>query len=127
MRQTRKALKKYHDQNKHGKKKVIPEPIPKNILEFVKNYRIIKGQPYSLKGREFLIQIYLDIVQQINIVKARQMGLTEFAMNWLLFHLLTYQGTCGLYVADRESHVLAFADRLREADTQFREAKAVDS
>lgn len=115
MRQTRKALKKYQDRKKRVKKKVIPEPIPKNILEFVGKYRVIKGQPYSLKGREFFIQLYLDTAQQMNIVKARQMGATEFAMNWLFFHLLTHPGTCGLYVTDREDHVLVFADRIREA------------
>lgn len=115
MRQTRKALKKYQDRKKHVKKKVILEPIPKNILEFVGKYRIIKGQPYSLKGREFFIDLYLESAQQINIVKARQMGATEFAMNWLFFHLLTYPGTCGLYVTDREDHVSVFADRVREA------------
>lgn len=115
MRQTRKALKKYQDRKKHEKKKVILEPIPKNILEFVENYRTIKGKPYSLKGREFLIKPYLESAQQINIVKARQMGVTEFGMNWLFFHLLTHPGTCGLYVTDRQDHVLVFADRIHEA------------
>ncbi len=117
MKRTKKALKKREQKRKqaHKGKKLAPPPIPDNIIEFVTKYRILKKKPYSLRGREMLCGIYQSRAQQINIVKARQMGLTVFAENWLLHHLLKYPGTSGLYTSDRMDHVLEFSRRIKEA------------
>lgn len=95
--------------------KIVLEPIPEDIIEFVLKYRILKGKPFSFKDREYLIPVYRDKSHQLNIVKARQMEITEMAINLLLYYLLKNDGTYGLYITDREDHVKAFADRMRDA------------
>ena len=95
--------------------KIVLEPIPDDIIEFILKYRILKGKPFSFKDREFTIPIYRSDAHQVNILKARQMGVTEMAINWLLYNLLRYNGTYGLYATDRQDHVKAFADRMRDA------------
>ncbi|MGI0060309.1 MAG: hypothetical protein ACREBJ_11145 [Nitrosotalea sp.] len=113
MKKTRMAI----SSNKKIASKInVPlEPIPDDIIEFVLQYRIIKGKPFSFDGREYLIGLYRSPVRQINILKARQMEITEMAINWLMYHLLRYDGTYGLYVTDRQSHVEGFVDRMRLA------------
>lgn len=92
-----------------------PDGIPSDIIEFVEKYRIIKGKPFSFKDRDYLISIYRDMAKEIYIAKARQVEVTEFAINFLLFYLLKNPGTVGLYVSDRQDHVSAFSRiRLRK-------------
>lgn len=114
MKRTRKMLDA-KKKKASATKRIYREPIPEFILEFIGRFRTIHGKPYTLKGREFLIKLYLDETRQINVVKARQMGLTEFAINWILYHLLRNEHTIGLYITDRQEHVNAFADRMRQA------------
>ncbi len=90
--------------------------IPDDIIAFVEKFRIIKGKPFSFEGRDYLKQIYRDPAKKVYIVKARQVEITEFAVNLLLYHLLTHPGTVGLYVSDRDKHVKSFSrDRLLDA------------
>ncbi len=94
----------------------ISSDIPEDIVEFVEKFRIIKDNPFSFEGREYLKQIYRDPAKRIYIVKARQVEITEFAVNLLLHQLLTHPGTVGMYVSDRGEHVKSFSrDRLGDA------------
>ena len=72
--------------------------------------RKIQGQNFSFEGREYLKQIYSNQNKRVMIVKPRQMEITEFALNWLLFHLEKNPNTVGLYLTDRQKHVSVFSD-----------------
>lgn len=85
---------------------------PDNLVDWTTTVRIIQGQNFSFEGREFLVEIYLDKNKRIMIVKPRQMEITEYAVNWLLFNLEKNPNTVGLYLTDRKSHVSVFS-RLR--------------
>ena len=95
--------------------KIVLEPIPDDIIEFILKYRILKGKPFSFKDREYLIPIYREKTRELFILKARQMEITEMAVNLLLYYLLKNDGTYGLYMTDREDHVKAFANLMRDA------------
>lgn len=87
---------------------------PDDIVEWVKAVRILKGQPFTFEGREHLLEIYRNPNRRIMIVKPRQTEITEFAINWLLFHLSKNPGTIGIYLSDRQKHVSVFSKtRLR--------------
>lgn len=98
-----------------------PQPqinLSDDIIQWTKQTRTIKKKPFSFQNRDYLLPIYRDNSQVIHIVKARQMEITEFVLNWLLFHLTKNPNTTGLYVSDRKSHITAFyKSRLRKAIT----------
>lgn len=88
---------------------------PDDIVEWVKKHRKIDGKRFSFQEREYLLQIYRDPAKENYIVKARQMEATEFALNWILFHLLKNPNTTCLYVTDRADHISVFSrERLRK-------------
>jgi hypothetical protein len=89
--------------------------IPANRIEFVEKFRQVKGAPFSFQGRDYLREIYLDESLEINIVKARQMEITEFALNWLTHKLTLHPHTIGLYMTDRFEHIKDFSDRFQSA------------
>jgi hypothetical protein len=94
---------------------VISSRIPSNKIEFAEKYRRIDGQPFSFQDRDYLRQIYLDESHEINIVKARQMEITELALNWSIYNVLKHPHTTGLYMTDRNEHVKDFSEqRLQE-------------
>ncbi|MDE2588792.1 MAG: hypothetical protein KGL95_03915, partial [Patescibacteria group bacterium] len=66
---------------------------PDDIVNWVKKYRKIDGKQFSFQERQYLLPIYHDPAKEIYIVKARQMEATEFALNWILFHLLKNPNT----------------------------------
>ncbi|HEU5487779.1 MAG TPA: phage terminase large subunit family protein [Candidatus Nitrosotalea sp.] len=88
---------------------VISSRIPSNKIEFVEKFRRLDGKPFSFQDRDYLKPIYLDNSREINIVKSRQMEITELALNWLLFNLLKHPYTTGLYMTDRYEHVKDFS------------------
>src|SRR6185312_3549492 len=89
--------------------------IPQDIVKFVEKFRIIKGKLFSFKDREYLYEMYRDPAKEKYIVKGRQTEITEFAINWLLYQLLTHPNSVGLYASDRDQHVKVFSrDRLRK-------------
>lgn len=85
---------------------------PSDIVQWVEEVRMIKGNKFSFENRPYLPPIYRDTSKEIYIVKPRQMEITEFAVNWLLYQLLTHPSTVGLYLSDRQDHVSIFS-RLR--------------
>jgi hypothetical protein len=78
--------------------------------------RWIKGKPFSFRDRPYLLPIYRDKDPRIIIVKARQMEVTEWAVNWLIHNLITHPSTTAMYTAPRMDQVSRFSqDRLRLA------------
>lgn len=80
-----------------------------DIVTWTTQVRKIKGKPFSFAKRKYLESIYRDINSEINIVKPRQMEITEFALNWLLFYLTKNPFATGLYMSDRQDHVSVFS------------------
>ncbi|MFZ1077654.1 MAG: phage terminase large subunit family protein [Nitrosotalea sp.] len=93
----------------------VIEEIPPSLINFSLKYRILHGIPFTFDERPYLTKIYLDQSHEINIVKPRQMEITEFGLNWLLHNLLLHKHSVGLYVSDRFEHVKIFSNlRLRQ-------------
>lgn len=81
-----------------------------DLLTWTIGARKIKGEKFSFDGRPYLNQIYKDEdYYELNIVKPRQMEVTEFALNWLLYNLIKNPFTVGLYMSDRQDHVRIFS------------------
>ncbi len=94
------------------KKFVMPVTLPNtpdNLIDWTTTVRKIQGKKFSFEGREYLKQIYSDQNKKIMIVKPRQMEITEFTINWLLFNLEKNPNTVGIYLSDRKSHVSVFS------------------
>lgn len=87
----------------------IQPTLPDDIVEWVKQVRMIKGKPFSFEGRPYLPPIYRDINKEIYIVKPRQMEITEFAVNWLFYYLIKHPSNVGLYLTDRQDHASIFS------------------
>lgn len=93
---------------------MIQPALPDDIVQWVEQVRMIKGEKFSFEGRPYLPPIYRDSNKEIYIVKPRQMEITEFAVNWMLYHLTKNPSTVGLYLSDRQDHVSVFSKlRLR--------------
>ena len=100
------------------KKHLLYEP-PDDPFAWAAEVRTLKGAPFTFENRKYLEKIYRDTSPEINIVKPRQMEVTEFGLNWLLFNLTKYPFTVGLYMSDRQDHVSIFSKlRLSEAIEQ---------
>src|SRR3989442_14949538 len=83
--------------------------LPDDPVEWTQKVRILKGGHFSFEEREYLKQIYRDQTKEIYIVKPRQMEITAFALNWLLYPLTKNPGTVGLYLSARQDHVSVFS------------------
>jgi len=84
--------------------------------QWAEKCRILKGEPFSFKDRDYLLPIYRNTHPRTIIVKARQMEMTEYLVNWLLHNLTTFPNTVGIYTAPRADQVSRFSrDRLRRA------------
>jgi len=89
---------------------------PLDLVEWTEANRALKGQPFSFVDRDYLLPIYRDNHSNILVVKARQMEMTEFLVNWLIHNLTTHPNTVGIYCAPRADQVSRFSrDRLRRA------------
>ncbi len=85
-------------------------------VHWATNCRILKGETFSFREREYLLPIYRDPHPQQIIVKARQMEMTEYLVNWLLQFCTTHSHITALYTAPRADQVSRFSrDRLRKA------------
>jgi phage terminase large subunit GpA-like protein len=90
-------------------------------VDWIKQARRIENEPFSFGEMQYLEGIQRDTSHVINIVKPRQMGVTELILNWLLFNLIKNPGTVGVYVTDRYEHGKIFSNkRLSEAIAQSR-------
>jgi len=85
-------------------------------VTWTRSMRTLKGEPFSFEDREYLLPLYRDTSPRIIIVKARQMEMTEWAVNWLLHNTLAHPFTTAIYTAPRMDQVSRFSqDRFRRA------------
>jgi hypothetical protein len=84
-------------------------------VKWTTQVRMLKGEPFTFNRRDYLLPIYRDVHQNIFVVKGRQVEFTEFAINWLLFHLSKNPFTTGFYSTDTLEKVSSFSNvRLKE-------------
>ena len=87
-------------------------------VSWIESRRILKGQPFSFKDRDYLLQPYRDEYQNIIFMKGRQVEMSEFSMNWLLHKLDAHPYTVGLHTFPRAAQAQKFAkQRLQSAIT----------
>lgn len=85
-------------------------------VSWIESRRILKGQPFSFKDRNYLLQPYRDEYQNIIFMKGRQVEMSEFSMNWLLHKLDAHPYTVGLHAFPRAAQAQKFAkQRLNSA------------
>ena len=89
-------------------------PLPQDPVQWTLRTRILKGKPFSFDQREHLLPIYRDTHPRIIVVKARQLEMTEWLVNWLIYKLTTYPFTTAVYTAPRMDQVSRFSQ-----DTTF--------
>lgn len=122
--QRNKANIKYLEKEVDKQFKILNEKdalydVPIDPVKWATQVRTIKGGPFTFDGRQYLERIYRDTTPEINIVKPRQMEVTEFALNWLLYNLTKHPFSIGLYMSDRQDHVSIFSKtRVSEAIVQ---------
>jgi len=115
-RETRKKIEEMVERkfNSVLGKTTIQPTLPDDPVKWTEQIRRIQGQDFSFVDRPYLLPIYRDTSKEIYIVKPRQMEITEYAANWLLYHLTKNPSTVGLYITDRQDHVSIFSKlRLR--------------
>ena len=78
-------------------------------VSWIESRRILKGQPFSFKDRDYLLQPYRDEYQNIIFMKGRQVEMSEFSMNWLLHKLDAHPYTVGLHAFPRAAQAQKFA------------------
>ena len=89
--------------------------LPVDPVEWTKKVRIIKGEPFTFDGRDYLYQPYRDDAKIQYYAKGRQTEFTEFLANKLIFNAWKYPNTVHLYVSDRETHTSKFSNlRIRD-------------
>lgn len=94
----------------------VRNPIPQDPVQWAERIRILKGARFSFEDRDYLLPIYRDKSSRIIVVKARQLEMTEWIVNWLLHNLTTYPFTTAIYTAPRMDQVSRFSqDRFRRA------------
>lgn len=87
-----------------------------DTVSWIENNRVLKGQPFSFKDRDYLLQPYRDEYQNIIFMKGRQVEMSEFSENWLLHKLDAHPYTVGLHAFPRVAQAQKFAkQRLQSA------------
>lgn len=78
-------------------------------VSWTEHRRMLKGQPFSFKNRDYLLQPYRDESKQIFFMKGRQVEMSEFSMNWLLRKLDAHPYTAGLHAFPRSAQAQKFS------------------
>jgi hypothetical protein len=92
------------------------EALHQDPVEWALRCRILKGAAFTFQDRDYLLPIYRDPHRRVVVAKARQMEMTEWIVNWLLYQLTTNPNTTAIYTAPRMDQVSRFSrDRLRKA------------
>ena len=84
-------------------------------VSWTENKRILKGQPFSFKNRDYLLQPYRDNYSNIIFMKGRQVEMSEFSMNWLLRKLDVHPYTTGLHAFPRSTQAQKFSKQRIES------------
>ena len=96
-----------------------------DTVSWIESKRVLKGQPFSFKNRDYLLQPYRDEYRNIIFMKGRQVEMSEFSMNWLLHKLDAHPYTVGLHAFPRAAQAQKFAkQRLQSAITDSEYIKA---
>lgn len=91
-------------------------------VSWTESRRMLKGEPFSFKDREYLLQPYRDNYPNIIFMKGRQVEMSEFSMNWLLRKLDQYPYTTGLHAFPRAAQAQKFSKQRLDAaikDSQY--------
>ena len=75
------------------------DTIPDDPVAWVEQTRILRGQKFSLDGREYMRQIYRDQAQQVMIRKGRQTECSEMLVNLMMYNAVKFPGTISLYLS----------------------------
>lgn len=78
-------------------------------VSWTETYRVLKGETFSFKNREYLLQPYRDNYSDIIFMKGRQVEMSEFSMNWLLRKLDAHPYTAGLHAFPRSMQAQKFS------------------
>jgi len=87
-------------------------------VSWTENRRTLKGQPFSFKHRNYLLQPYRDEHPQLIFMKGRQVEMSEFSMNWLLRKLDAHPYTAGLHAFPRANQAQKFTKQRVESAIQ---------
>lgn len=74
-------------------------------VRWTQTVRTVQGAPWSFKDREYLFDIYHDESKVIVIKKARQLEITEFLVNTILYYAIERPGSTILYSSARGDQV----------------------
>lgn len=83
-------------------------------VSWIESRRILKGQRFSFKNRDYLLQPYRDEYQNLFFMKGRQVEMSEFSMNWMLGKLDRHPYTAGMHAFPRAAQALKFAKQRLE-------------
>lgn len=83
-------------------------------VSWVESHRILKGQSFSFKDRDYLLQVYRDDHPHLFLMKGRQVEMSEFSMNWMLNRLDRFPYTAGLHAFPRAAQAQRFAKQRLE-------------
>lgn len=84
-------------------------------VTWVETNRILKGEPFSFTGRDYLLQPYRDDYPDIIFYKGRQVEMSEFSMNWLMRKLYQHPYTAGLHAFPRDNQAHKFSKQRLDA------------
>ena len=99
--------------------------LPDDPVQWTERVRILRGEPFTFSGREYLHQIYRDDAPEVYVMKGRQTEVTEMLVNLLLFNAWKYPGSVHLYIADRQSHTSKFSN-MRVRDWALKASKLLN-
>lgn len=92
-------------------------------VSWVENNRVLKGEPFSFVGRDYLLDIYRDDFKNIIVYKGRQVEMSEFTMNWMLRKLWRYPYTAGLHTFPRVNQCSKFSKQ--RLDHAIKDSKSI--
>jgi len=102
------------------KAQALPESIPDNLLDFIKEFRPMIGQkPLNFDRDPYWIEPLMDTHKHITFVNGRQTYKTTNASSLIAWVALSKPGSEVTYVADDDNHRSAFSEqRLRQETFQ---------
>jgi len=109
-------LRKIEEKINEIRKKALPDNIPDNLLDFIKQFRPKIGKkPLNFDKDPFWKEPLLDEHPHITFINGRQTYKTTNASSLIAWVLLRYPGCEVTYVADDDNHRSAFSEqRLRQ-------------
>lgn len=87
------------------------------ITDWIKSNRTVKGKPWQWVSREprmtkdfrYLIPIYEDDADVIIVKKSRQMAISEYGINWVMYHTSKYPHLTALHIFPNQDQAKKFS------------------